>query len=98
MVRQGASGEGSLLQNGVSPRVPGRDPHRAHCPHTTPGMSCPIADTQKFPQGQATMEVVRLPELEAKGVNPWRVSSQAVAPAWVKGNQGVLEGLHAQGS
>lgn len=49
-------------------------------------------------QGQATIEVVRLPELEAKGVNPWRVSSQTVNPAWVLGNQGVLEGLHAQGS
>ncbi|KAG6368090.1 hypothetical protein INS49_002290 [Diaporthe citri] len=64
MVRQGASGEGSLLQNG----------------------------------GQATIEVIRLPEPEAKGVNPWRISSQAVAPAWVLGNKGVLEGLHAQGS
>lgn len=49
-------------------------------------------------QGQATIEVVRLPELEAKGLNPWRVSSQTVNPAWVLGNQGVLEGLHAQGS
>lgn len=49
-------------------------------------------------QGQATIEVVRLPELEAKGVNPWRISSQAVTPAWVLGNKGVLEGLNAQAS
>lgn len=49
-------------------------------------------------QGQATIEVVRLPELEAKGVNPWRVSSQTINPAWMLGNKGVLEGLHAQGS
>lgn len=49
-------------------------------------------------QGQATIEVVRLPELEAKGVNPWRISSQAITPAWMLGNKGVLEGLHAQGS
>lgn len=47
-------------------------------------------------QGQATIEVVRLPELEAKGSNPWRICSQTVNPAWVLGNQGVLEGLHAQ--
>lgn len=47
-------------------------------------------------QGQATIEVVRLSELEAKGVNPWRISSQSVTPAWVLGNKGVLEGLHAQ--
>lgn len=49
-------------------------------------------------QGQATIEVVRLPELEAKGVNPWRISSQSITPAWVLGNKGVLEGVHAQGS
>ncbi|KAK2597061.1 hypothetical protein N8I77_012932 [Diaporthe amygdali] len=64
MVRQGASGGSSLLQNG----------------------------------GQAIIEVVRLPELEAKGVNPWRVSSQIITPAWELGNKAVLEGLQAQES
>lgn len=49
-------------------------------------------------QGQATIEVIRLSELQAKGVNPWRISSQSVSPAWVMGNKGVLEGLHAQAS
>ncbi|KAL1864343.1 hypothetical protein Daus18300_007767 [Diaporthe australafricana] len=48
--------------------------------------------------GQAFIEVVRLPELEAKGVNPWRISSQAITPAWERGNKAVLEGLQAQGS
>lgn len=49
-------------------------------------------------QGQAIIEVVRLPELEAKGVNPWRVSSQIITPAWELGNKAVLEGLQAQES
>lgn len=90
MVRQGASGEGSLLQNGVSPRVWIQNP--------SPPLRLRISVLTLRSQGQATIEVVRLPELEAKGVNPWRVSSQTVNPAWVLGNQGVLEGLHAQGS
>ncbi|KAI3399808.1 hypothetical protein diail_5605 [Diaporthe ilicicola] len=48
--------------------------------------------------GQTVIEVVRLPELEVKGVNPWRVSSQAIKPAWQQGNKAVLEGLQAQSS
>lgn len=41
------------------------------------------------------MELVRLPELEAKGVNPWRISSQMVHPAWASGNQAVMDGIHS---
>ncbi|KKY29808.1 hypothetical protein UCDDA912_g10277 [Diaporthe ampelina] len=48
--------------------------------------------------GQPTLEAVRLPELQAKGFNQWTISSQAVTPAWVLGNKGVLEGNHAGGS
>ncbi|ROW07819.1 hypothetical protein VMCG_03373 [Cytospora schulzeri] len=43
-------------------------------------------------QGQAIIQVVRLPALEAEGVNPWRISSQVVIPAWEQGNKAVLEG------
>ncbi|CAN8101333.1 unnamed protein product [Discula destructiva] len=44
--------------------------------------------------GRCIMELVRTPELEAKGVNPWRISSQVVLPAWISGNEAVMEGLN----
>lgn len=87
MVREGASGEGSLLQNGVSPY-----------PEYNRPLNVRVCMLMSGCQGQATIEVIRLPELEARGANPWRISSQSITPAWVLGNKGVLEGLHAQGS
>ncbi|KAJ9132019.1 hypothetical protein NKR23_g11492 [Pleurostoma richardsiae] len=40
--------------------------------------------------GRAIFELVRLPELEAKGQNPWRISYQTVIVAWEKGNWAVM--------
>ncbi len=43
-------------------------------------------------QCRCTFELVRLPGLQARGLNPWRVRKQAVVPTWEKGNQGVTGG------
>ncbi|KAI4597126.1 hypothetical protein KJ359_004637 [Pestalotiopsis sp. 9143b] len=41
--------------------------------------------------GRAEYEVVRVPELEEKGENPWRIRVQKVIPVWADGNLRVME-------
>jgi len=41
-------------------------------------------------QGQCTFEMVRVPELEAKGLNPWRVTKQKIILAFETGNMALL--------
>ncbi|KAH6657722.1 hypothetical protein BKA67DRAFT_532915 [Truncatella angustata] len=41
--------------------------------------------------GRQDYEVVRLPELEEQGENPWRIRTQKITPLWTKGNPRVLE-------
>ncbi|KAI2616064.1 hypothetical protein GGR54DRAFT_248279 [Hypoxylon sp. NC1633] len=40
--------------------------------------------------GRYVLELVRLPELEEKGENPWRVSKQAIFVVWDAGNTDVM--------
>ncbi|TPX09278.1 uncharacterized protein E0L32_009470 [Thyridium curvatum] len=42
---------------------------------------------------QATFEMVRVPELEAKGLNPWRIRGQTVNLAWQNGNKAVVDSI-----
>lgn len=42
-------------------------------------------------QGRQEYEVVRLPELELRGENPWRIRKQRVIPLWTEGNPLVTE-------
>ncbi|KAI1855587.1 hypothetical protein JX265_005990 [Neoarthrinium moseri] len=39
--------------------------------------------------GKQEYELVRLPELEAKGENPWRITKQKFIPVWSEGNSEV---------
>ncbi|ETS75213.1 hypothetical protein PFICI_13697 [Pestalotiopsis fici W106-1] len=41
--------------------------------------------------GRAEYEVVRVPELEEKGENPWRIRVQKIIPIWADGNLRVME-------
>lgn len=38
----------------------------------------------------ASFEMTRVPELEARGINPWRISSQKLVIKWEKGNWAVF--------
>lgn len=38
-------------------------------------------------------EMVRIPELEARGENPWRIRSQKYFPYWFDGNSGVTDSM-----
>lgn len=45
--------------------------------------------------GRAEYDVVRLPDLEAAGVNPWRIALHRVVIAWESGNAAVFTPLVA---
>ncbi|KAI1641373.1 hypothetical protein F4809DRAFT_636662 [Biscogniauxia mediterranea] len=40
--------------------------------------------------GRYILDLIRLPELEEKGENPWRISKQTFTAAWYDGNMEVL--------
>ncbi|KAI5865855.1 hypothetical protein GGS23DRAFT_594024 [Durotheca rogersii] len=47
--------------------------------------------------GRYALELVRLPELEARGLNPWRISSHATTLAWEDGSTDVMAAVSGIG-
>ncbi|KAI2776075.1 hypothetical protein F4815DRAFT_449665 [Daldinia loculata] len=80
MVRQAARG-GPIMHDGVSLLPP------TQCPqHFKLGS----ANGNIHNQAQFDLDVIRIPELEQKGENPWRVSKQVVEVYWEQGNRDVI--------
>ncbi len=44
-------------------------------------------------QGRYVLDLVRLPELEKKGHNPWRISKHATILSWEDGSSDVMNAV-----
>ncbi|KAI1384151.1 uncharacterized protein F4822DRAFT_62599 [Hypoxylon trugodes] len=48
--------------------------------------------------GRYVLDLVRLPELEQKGVNPWRISKQVTVLSWEDGSSDVMAAVASIGN